>query len=48
MEPQVSPQPQTSGARDTATSAKEGRLKVDVGGMKKKKILKGILGGIKR
>lgn len=43
MEQQVSPQPQMSGARDTATSASEGRLKVDAAGMSKKKILKHVL-----
>ncbi len=46
MEPAVSPQPQYSGATTTANSEKEGRLKVDAGGMSagdKKTVLKKIL-----
>ena len=36
-------QPNYSGPINTANSGAEGRLKVDVGGMKKKKLLKNIL-----
>ena len=50
MEPQTSPQPQISSATDTGTSAKEGRLKVDAGGLPhkaKKKMLKDLLSKVK-